>query len=108
SIDSDRFDPSPLLSDVFPSTTVFRSSTGQPVAVTVNQHVACYPMPCNSGFVNHLFYDRTKTKTGFISDSTYCQRYHLCTRQRHRDRKSTRLNSSHVKTSYAVFCLKKK
>src|SRR5436305_10343631 len=26
----------------------------------------------------------------------------------HRDRKSTRLNSSHVRTSYAVFCLKKK
>src|SRR6266496_5985168 len=26
----------------------------------------------------------------------------------HRDRKSTRLNSSHVETSYAVFCLKKK
>src|SRR5690606_40239959 len=25
----------------------------------------------------------------------------------HRDRKSTRLNSSHVKISYAVFCLKK-
>src|SRR5690606_41215549 len=28
--------------------------------------------------------------------------------RRLRDRKSTRLNSSHVKTSYAVFCLKKK
>src|SRR5690606_41951721 len=27
---------------------------------------------------------------------------------RGRDRKSTRLNSSHVKISYAVFCLKKK
>src|SRR5690606_5961065 len=27
---------------------------------------------------------------------------------RHADRKSTRLNSSHVKISYAVFCLKKK
>src|SRR5690606_41987152 len=26
----------------------------------------------------------------------------------HSDRKSTRLNSSHVKISYAVFCLKKK
>src|SRR5207302_4738185 len=26
----------------------------------------------------------------------------------HRDRKSTRLNSSHVKISYAVFCLTKK
>src|SRR5690606_41958762 len=30
------------------------------------------------------------------------------TEQPARDRKSTRLNSSHVKISYAVFCLKKK
>src|SRR5690606_41317743 len=29
-------------------------------------------------------------------------------RDRYRDRKSTRLNSSHVKISYAGFCLKKK
>src|SRR3989442_10004235 len=29
-------------------------------------------------------------------------------RERMRDRKSTRLNSSHVRISYAVFCLKKK
>src|SRR5436309_5825384 len=29
-------------------------------------------------------------------------------RREERDRKSTRLNSSHVKISYAVFCLKKK
>src|SRR3989442_5990152 len=28
--------------------------------------------------------------------------------QEHQDRKSTRLNSSHVRISYAVFCLKKK
>src|SRR5690606_12629188 len=28
--------------------------------------------------------------------------------EQHADRKSTRLNSSHVKISYAVFCLKKK
>src|SRR5690554_7621853 len=28
--------------------------------------------------------------------------------QLHQDRKSTRLNSSHVRISYAVFCLKKK
>src|SRR5437667_4439209 len=27
--------------------------------------------------------------------------------ERHRDRKSTRLNSSHITISYAVFCLKK-
>src|SRR5690606_4731243 len=31
-----------------------------------------------------------------------------CQPVRERDRKSTRLNSSHVKMSYAVFCLKKK
>src|SRR5207249_7977919 len=40
-------------------------------------------------------------------DSQFCS----AMRQRHlprRDRKSTRLNSSHVSTSYAVFCLKKK
>src|SRR3712207_7379672 len=29
-------------------------------------------------------------------------------REAHRDRKSTRLNSSHANISYAVFCLKKK
>src|SRR6266511_5764494 len=32
----------------------------------------------------------------------------LLKRRAGRDRKSTRLNSSHVKISYAVFCLKKK
>src|SRR5690606_42010138 len=39
-----------------------------------------------------------------------CQPRHLqATRSPgQRDRKSTRLNSSHVKISYAVFCLKKK
>src|SRR6266542_2827336 len=31
-----------------------------------------------------------------------------CPPTRHRDRKSTRLNSSHGSNSYAVFCLKKK
>src|SRR5436309_6891017 len=39
------------------------------------------------------------------------QRPDSCLRETHhgrRDRKSTRLNSSHVKISYAVFCLKKK
>src|SRR5690606_26508377 len=34
--------------------------------------------------------------------------HRLTRRAEKRDRKSTRLNSSHVKISYAVFCLKKK
>src|SRR5438552_12945160 len=37
-----------------------------------------------------------------------CQRHHACCGARWRDRKSTRLNSSHQIISYAVFCLKKK
>src|SRR5690349_23466993 len=36
------------------------------------------------------------------SSSDYCREF------AGRDRKSTRLNSSHVEISYAVFCLKKK
>src|SRR5437773_3305052 len=35
--------------------------------------------------------------------------WHVGARERgHEDRKSTRLNSSHITISYAVFCLKKK
>src|SRR5437667_1845116 len=33
---------------------------------------------------------------------------HVLDRDQGRDRKSTRLNSSHITISYAVFCLKKK
>src|SRR5690606_39640784 len=33
---------------------------------------------------------------------------HTAKKDESRDRKSTRLNSSHVKNSYAVFCVKKK
>src|SRR5436309_10874376 len=36
------------------------------------------------------------------------QRLYMAQTARIEDRKSTRLNSSHVKISYAVFCLKKK
>src|SRR3989442_11347135 len=35
-------------------------------------------------------------------------RFHEYTLANYPDRKSTRLNSSHVRISYAVFCLKKK
>src|SRR5699024_12284193 len=37
-----------------------------------------------------------------------CWITHWMPRWEHKDRKSTRLNSSHVSISYAVFCLKKK
>src|SRR5437773_8608173 len=49
-------------------------------------------------------------------DATPCNRHdwknplerRACSRSHMRDRKSTRLNSSHITISYAVFCLKKK
>src|SRR5437773_3842737 len=40
----------------------------------------------------------SETSTGVLQDVSECTR----------DRKSTRLNSSHITISYAVFCLKKK
>src|SRR5699024_12648085 len=40
--------------------------------------------------------------------ASYAKPLPRCARKRLRDRKSTRLNSSHVSISYAVFCLKKK
>src|SRR5690606_40256932 len=43
-----------------------------------------------------------------VTDSTCCSSRSHSSRHQSRDRKSTRLNSSHVKISYAVFCLKKK
>src|SRR5207249_8211724 len=41
-----------------------------------------------------------------VRQTTGCPRG--CTERSRQDRKSTRLNSSHVSISYAVFCLKKK
>src|SRR5690606_41266658 len=65
-------------------------------------------------FRNVLFFNRGKQRYSssytFLSTSsdnllaTGLQRNDL---NSHQDRKSTRLNSSHVKISYAVFCLKK-
>src|SRR5256885_5820917 len=48
-----------------------------------------------------------KMLTGCWTESQYggAQAFHACTNE---DRKSTRLNSSHLVISYAVFCLKKK
>src|SRR5438874_2793432 len=44
---------------------------------------------------------------GGFGESRQAEQVHAA-RRSHRDRKSTRLNSSHVEISYAVFCLKKK
>src|SRR5690606_39333788 len=55
----------------------------------------------NLGIEGKLF----NNKIDFVIDFFQDQRNGIF---QQRDRKSTRLNSSHVKISYAVFCLKKK
>src|SRR5699024_11972064 len=54
---------------------------------------------------NENLYDRVSRASfvGFKETASRFQMYKIT-----RDRKSTRLNSSHVSISYAVFCLKKK
>src|SRR5436305_9378290 len=57
---------------------------------------------------------RSPTRAGRRARIARCHRFDRragagrSTRTGWRDRKSTRLNSSHVRNSYAVFCLKKK
>src|SRR3989442_4661225 len=57
-----------------------------------------------------LFPYTTLFRSFFTTDCHYVVAANtgLCPWLRKRDRKSTRLNSSHVRISYAVFCLKKK
>src|SRR3989442_11575154 len=52
--------------------------------------------------------NRTNVNGGASIAKRRAARNHQEFPQRRQDRKSTRLNSSHVRISYAVFCLKKK
>src|ERR1035441_10728709 len=55
-----------------------------------------------------LFPYTTLFRSGRCASVSSCAIVGRPARSRHRDRKSTRLNSSHLGISYAVFCLKKK
>src|SRR5690242_21317284 len=73
----------PPRSTLFPYTTLFRSTSGTEL------------VPAG---------DRGHGFSGLYALRSFDQRRFL----RKPDRKSTRLNSSHMSISYAVFCLKKK
>src|SRR5690554_7664749 len=75
----------PPRSTLFPYTTLFRSQD----KVSARYHA-------------HLRIQRNR-QTGFKDITAW-----LSVLWNEKDRKSTRLNSSHVRISYAVFCLKKK
>src|SRR5690606_41892325 len=87
----------PATSPLFPYTTLFRSRV--PAARIGNDYAM--PGSCLSKCSD------TRTTSGSTPSRPACREKRLATSLR-RDRKSTRLNSSHVKNSYAVFCLKKK
>src|SRR5436309_4959035 len=96
------------ISTLFPYTTLFRSldddvcvypaeaktrDAGDRIGLTAN----LLRLQSNSHAIVHLIEDRVWTLAAHVwANNTLAQ-----------DRKSTRLNSSHVKISYAVFCLKK-
>src|SRR5690349_23349778 len=81
--------PRPPRSTLFPYTTLFRSKT-------IRAHLPAWLRlsPTALGATGH----------DHLADGVPVR---FCTKRR-KDRKSTRLNSSHVEISYAVFCLKKK
>src|SRR5436309_13960838 len=76
----------PPRSTLFPYTTLFRSSA----------------------VVNLLFIPASPFVATLIIALDVFLIYAITVHGDDQDRKSTRLNSSHVKISYAVFCLKKK
>src|SRR5436853_5655679 len=80
--------PRPPRSTLFPYTTLFRSLV-PPWEIPRFQY-PCHPLQCLYPFPSPAVVQRQIVEQLLL------------------DRKSTRLNSSHLGISYAVFCLKKK
>src|SRR5690349_23601811 len=89
----------PLTSTLFPYTTLFRSHFGRchGVAEVPAHHLAAARLGELGGAVGDRDRLAAVVRRRVVDDA-----------RRPLDRKSTRLNSSHVEISYAVFCLKKK
>src|SRR5690554_7147519 len=92
----------PPRSTLFPYTTLFRSrrtTTGRPAAETAGGQEL--PVRYGYGATARVLTVRLPPARGIHRRGSHQPAGHA-------DRKSTRLNSSHVRISYAVFCLKKK
>src|SRR2546426_6024235 len=93
----------PPRSTLFPYTTLFRSVQGEAVGARPDDHrvLALVHTDLGNRRVARFFHRVEQEPVGLLSG--------LFRRSKiGRDRKSTRLNSSHLVISYAVFCLKKK
>src|SRR5436853_2226338 len=85
----------PPRSTLFPYTTLFRSSEPQGAHVAGGDEDKGHRLACIASWLAGRRH-RRGTRVGRPLEGT------------DQDRKSTRLNSSHLGISYAVFCLKKK
>src|SRR5437773_6152983 len=99
--------PRPATAPLFSYTTLFRSSNlpGIPkgdMFVAVASKSAWHAVGEQIGSLL-TFINKTYSETGQVKLASRDWR-----RGELEDRKSTRLNSSHITSSYAVFCLKKK
>src|SRR2546427_1358033 len=90
----------PPRSTLFPYTTLFRS-VGTGLEEKVARDSGAVVIARRAGVVTRVTADEIIIDTG--DDEARAGDHPLA-----RDRKSTRLNSSHSQISYAVFCLKKK
>src|SRR3989442_11258487 len=89
----------PPRSTLFPYTTLFRS---HPFGLVITLDHSIYMADAIAGCILKIDHDG-KVVGVFRGPEPDWGPHFEC-----RDRKSTRLNSSHVRISYAVFCLKKK
>src|SRR5258707_2155582 len=88
----------PPRSTLFPYTTLFRSALEDLHQAELRDLVGAHAVDALAGELD-----------GALGDLAALGAQHARDRfQGRRDRKSTRLNSSHANISYAVFCLKKK
>src|SRR5205814_6592100 len=95
--------PPPPRSTLFPYTTLFRS---HPTLRDVQQKLADVATVAEENIVGvHVVKAFAQEPA---EEEKFRERSEAVFRQTLRDRKSTRLNSSHLGISYAVFCLKKK
>src|SRR5690554_7644565 len=96
----------PPRSTLFPYTTLFRSYR-EAVSVIQSEHGLTRNL-CTLQLGNILLQQAQAFVQGLGELLFFLQQYFFDLLAAAGDRKSTRLNSSHVRISYAVFCLKKK
>src|SRR5690606_39556854 len=96
--------PRPPAPALFPYTTLFRSGRAAGFTILESNNV-----PFVSGDnPNYKVIAGSPIAWSYAEQISKVEAYRPERRFADADRKSTRLNSSHVKISYAVFCLKKK